>query len=116
MRRRLPLASSPMIAAACLALAGAVSLAPGCAGDAARVRAAGPQMAAMAPDVLADAEIGVRAQSESVMVNGAPVAVAELLGVEPMSPQMAESRRVHHREFGALLETFTRPGGDGGGG
>jgi hypothetical protein len=102
---------APMLLVCVLVLALSLpATAMGCAGDTARVNLAGPQLAEMAPSVLQDADIGIRAQADP--------AIAAALQVAPISPQLAESKRVHHAEFGSLLDTFSRGGGrtgDGGG-
>lgn len=72
----------------------------GCAGDSARLHSQGPQLAAMTPDILRDAEIGVRAQESAV--------IAASLGVPQISAGLAATKRVHHDEFAAGMASFGR--------
>jgi hypothetical protein len=96
----------------------------GCAGDSARVNLEGPQIASMAPDILADAAVGAHVQALAGAQQRGDITLgcdlAEVTGVTPISAGLAETKQENRLRFRALVDQFARrsraPADDGGGG
>lgn len=110
---------APFVLTACsLACIGAAGV--GCSGDTARLHLSAPQIADMAPDILADAELGARVQYLAGQQQRGeidlPCDLALITGAQPISEGLAESKREHRVRFRELVNQLARrPMDDGGG-
>lgn len=97
-----------------------VGVGAACSGDTARLSQEAPQIADMAPDILADAELGARVQYLAGQQHRGeidlPCDLALITGAQPISEGLAESKREHRVRFRELVNQLARrPVDDGGG-